>query len=361
MNKKTRLTCILILLLNMSFACAAQLLRATPEKVELGNLNTFQVKEAIVKLENAGNETFLVDKIKADCACIRTSISKREILPGQAVELKIAAKERTGGKFSHDILIIPKDKEHQEPLKIQASGNAIQPVSAKIGWEGKEITTFDPNRPVDLGLVHHLSAKPVIHIIADDKHFNIREAILDVNSTFFELYKHTFEKLAASDHLHTSEQVGERLILLLKPKEKLKIGALRDGIRIKLADNVGVEIPISCRIVGDVYAKERIIHFGDFSDSTPKKFTIHSINDSKIWPDVKWNVSGYLSDAVVITKDDNESTNSFIGLTLAVNQSKLNSLPRGYVFCRIEFFQKQPTDNEVISILLDGFNRKSGI
>ncbi|GAH22732.1 unnamed protein product, partial [marine sediment metagenome] len=112
------------------------------------------IKETIIKLSNTGKETFLIDKIKADCSCIHTSISTKEIPPGKTVELRIAARERTGGKFSHDVLIIPKDTKRYEPLKIRATGNVIQPVSARIGWEGKKLTMFDPNRPVNLGLVH---------------------------------------------------------------------------------------------------------------------------------------------------------------------------------------------------------------
>jgi len=350
--------CVMILSLNSSFAGAAHVLKAVPKKVELGTFNTFQIKETIVKLSNTGKKTFLIDKIKADCACIRTSISTKEIPPGETVELKIAARERTGGKFSHDLLIIPADRESYEPLKIRATGTVIQPISAEIGWEGMKITMFDPNGPVNLGVVHYLSAKPVIHIIADSNHFNMRDAVPDVNSAIFELHSHKFEKFPAPEQIQTEGRQEESLTLLLKPKKKLKTGSLREVIRIKLADDVGLEIPISCLIVGDVYAKEKIIHFGNLSDSTPKKFTIYFTNNAEIWPEVKWNVSGYLSDAVVITEDKSGRTDSRIVLTLAIDQSKLNSLPKGYVFCRISFFQKQPTGDDVISILVDGFNEK---
>ena len=171
---KISVLCMVILLLNSSFVDAAQVLSAVPEKVELGTFNTFQIQETIVKLRNTGKEAFLIDKIKANCACIRTSISSKEIPPGKTVELKIAARERTGGEFSHDVLIIPRDKERYEPLKIRAAGTVIQPVSARIGWEGKKITTFDPNGPVNLGLVHYLSAKPVINIQHPSFAINVR-------------------------------------------------------------------------------------------------------------------------------------------------------------------------------------------
>jgi len=355
---KVSALCVMILSLNSSFAGAAQVLKAVPEKVELGTFNTFQIKETIVKLSNTGRKTFLIDKIKANCACVKTSISTKEIPPGETVELKIKARERTGGDFSHDVLIIPRDREHYEPLKIRATGTVIQPISAEIGWEGMKITMFDPNGPVNLGVVHYLSAKPVIHIIGDSNHFNMRDAVPDVNSAVFELHSQKFEKFPVSDHKLVKEIRKERLVLSLKPRTTLKTGVLRDIVRIKLADNVGLEIPIQCLIVRDVYAMERMIHFGNLSDVKTKKFTIHSTNNAEVWPDVKWNVSGYLSDAVVISEDKSGRTDSRIVLTLAIDQSKLNSLPKGYVFCRIGFFHKQPTDDEVISVLVDGFNGK---
>lgn len=357
-NIKTWSTCVLILLLHVSFACAAQVLKVVPEKVELGTFNTFQIKETIVKLKNTGRKPFLIDKIKADYTCIRTSISTKEIPPGETVELKIKARERTGGEFSHDVLIIPKDREHYEPHKIRAAGTVIEPISAEIGWEGRKITKFDPNGPVNLGVVHHLSAKPVIRITANSKLFNLKKAVPNVNSMLFELHSHKLEKFPAPEQVQTEGRQEERLTLLLKPKKQLKTGSLKDVIRIQLADNVGLEIPIRCLIVGNVYTIEKIIHFGNLSDSTPKKSAIHFTNNAEVWTDVKWNVSGYLSDAVVISEDKSGRTDSRIVLTLAIDQSKLNSLPKGYVFCRISFSQKQPTGDDAISILVDGFNEK---
>jgi hypothetical protein len=348
----------MVLSFNFSFLRAAQVLRAVPEKVELGTFNTFQIKETIIKLSNTGKKTFLIDKIKANCTCVRTSISTKEIPPGETVELKIAAMERTGGDFSHDVLIIPTDKKHYEPLKIQATGTVIEPVSAEIGWEGRKMRTFDPNGPANLGLVHYLSVKPVIKITANGNHFNLSEAIPDVNSTVFELRNCNFEKFYATNHKQVNEAQKKRLVLSLTPRTTLKTGVLQDIVKIRLADNVGLEMPIQCLVVRDVYAMERMIHFGNLTNSTPKKFTIYFTNNTEVWSEVKWNVNGYLSDAVVIMEDQSSRTDSRIVLTLAIDQSKIHYLPKGYVFCRIIFFQKQPTENHAISILADGFNEK---
>ena len=355
------MVCVLILILQVSLLCAAQMLRAVPEKAELGTFNTFQIKETTIKLRNTGRKAFLIDKIKADCACIRTSIDTKEILPGEMIDLKMAAGDRSGGKFSHDILIIPKDTEHYEPLKIQVTGNIVEPVFAEVGWLGRKIERFDPNGPVKLGLVHKLSAKPVIYITADDKYFNLRESVPDVNSFFFELESHRFEKIPATNPMQLKEQGKERLVLFLKPKKTLKIGTFKENVRIKLADDVGLGIPITSRIVGDIYEEETIIHLGNLCDSAPDKCIIHFIDDSKTWKDIKWEAQGYLSGAIAVRKEDSICSSSQIGLIVDADKSKLESIPKGYVFCHIKFFQNQPTDDEVVNILIDGFNTKPEI
>lgn len=356
-HTRTCAVCAAIVSLHTSFAGAAQLLKAIPSKVDLGTFNAFQIKETIVKLKNTGRETFHIDKIKANCACIKTMIATKDIPPGKTVELKVAARERTGGKFSHDLLIIPRDTESYAPLKIQTVGKVIQPVFAKVGWEGKKLATFDPNRPLNLGLVHKLLAKPVIQIYANVKHFNLRKAVPDVNNALFELHHHKLERPSVSDQAQKVEQRRESLTLCLRPKKKLKIGMLTEILRIKLADEVGLEIPISCRIVGDVYATERSIHFGNLSDNTPKRFTIRFANNAGVWPELRWDIKGYLSSTIAIRREEIVRTDSQIRVILAVDQSRLASLPQGYVFCRVKFFQAGATD-EAVSLMVDGFNTK---
>jgi hypothetical protein len=290
-----------------------------------------------------------------------SSINTTEIPLGETAELKIAARERTGGNFSRDIMIIPQDIEHYKPLKITVTGNVIEPVQAEIGWENKEITKFNPKGPINLGLVHYLSAKPVINIIANSKDFNLSDTVPDVNSVVFKFNNYKFEPISATDNNSENNAPKQKLVLSLAPKIVLKAGSLRDIVRIRLKQNVGIEIPIECLVVRDVYTMERIIHFDNLTESKPKKFTIHFTNNAHVWPDVKWNVAGYLSDAIKITEEQNERTDSSITLTLAVDKFKPDSIPKGYVFCRISFFQKEPTDDEVVTLLVDGFNMKSAL
>jgi hypothetical protein len=206
-------------------------------------------------------------------------------------------------------------------------------------------------------MIHKLSAKPVIYITADDKYFNLRESVPDVNSYFFELEEHRFEKIPTTDRIQLNEPRRERLVLSLKPKKILRIGTEKDFIRIRLADNVGLDMPISYRIVGDVYEEDTIIHLGNLYDSVPDKCIIHFIDDSKTWKDIKWEAKGYLSGAIAVRKEDSICSSSQIGLIVDADKSKLESIPKGYVFCHIKFFQNQPTDDEVVSILVDGKTR----
>ncbi|MFB0524501.1 MAG: DUF1573 domain-containing protein [Phycisphaerae bacterium] len=357
MNKtKTWFACALIVTFYISIAGAKQVLKATPEKVEFCTFNTFQVKEAIVTLKNTDKKTFLIDKIKADCTCVRTRVATKEIAADKSTELKIAAMQRTEGKFSHNVLVIPKDRENHKPVRIQATGKVIQPVSAKIGWLGKTPKAFDPEGPMRLGLVHHLSAKPVIYITAKDEHFNLRDSAIDVNSLRFELDDYKFENITPTGQKDTDDDRKEMLVLRLKPKKTLKTGILREFIIVKLAEDVRLFMPIICRIVGDVYSTEQMINMGTLSDSALKECSIYFTNDTRPWEDIKWTAKGYLSDAIVISRQQAKSTGSCIRLTLSVDQSKLARLPKGYLFCRIQFYRNKPTNEDKVSVLVDGFN-----
>lgn len=360
-NIKMWFTCMLAVTLQISIAGAAQVLKAVPEKVEFGTFNTFQIKETIVTLTNTGRETFLVDKIKADCNCIRTAISTKEISPSDKAELKIAAKQRTEGRFSHDILVIPKDREKYKPVKIQATGKVVQPVSAKIGWIGKKLKVWDPNGPARLGIVHRKFVKPVIYITAKDEYFNLRDSVPDVNSIHFELHDYKFEKLPVTNPAKIDSEKKESLVLALQPKEVFKNGIIKEFIRVKLTDDVELVVPIIFRIVGDVYTAEQMINLGILSKGISKELSIYFTYDTKVWKDIKWDAKGYLSEAIVIKEDKNKHTDSCIRLTLGVNQSKLSRLPKGYLFCRISFYQNEPTDDDIVSVLIDGFNIKSDI
>jgi len=355
-NIKTCFICMLMVTLQISSAGAAQVLKAVPEKVKFGTFNTFQIKETIVTLKNTGREKFVVDKIKADCTCIRTRLANKNIAPGKTVELQIAAMQKIGGKFSHNILIIPKDRERFEPIRIQATGNVVQPVSAKIGWIGKKPKILNPNSPIRLGLVHKLSVKPVIYITADDEHFNLRDSVPDVNSARFELQGYKFEKLPVTNPAKIDSEKKENLVLTLKPKEMWKTGIIKELIRVKLTDDVKFQVPIIFRIVGDAYLDEQMINLVTLSNSVSKELSIYFTNDTKAWEDVKWSAKGYLSKAIVINKDRSKCTDSCIRLTLSVDQSKLEDLPNGYLFCRVRFYRDEPTDDDVVSILVDGFN-----
>ena len=354
MNRyKTWLKCILIvILLRSSVTNAKQTIKAVPEEVNLGTFNAFVIKETVVTLENTGKDTFVIDKIKADCACIRTSIDTKEIPAGKTTELKIAAMERTGGKFSQNVLITSKDTEKHEPLKIQVTGDILEPVSAQVGWLAKKMKRFDPNIPLELEPIHQLSAEPVIYITSNDKKLNFKTLVPDVNSSGFELKNYKIEKFSSAD----KNQNMERMVLNLKPKDTLKIGEIRQGIKVELTDNVLLYIPLMSRIFGDVYINERRISFGPLANGENKEIEIHFVNNAKPWKNMKWEVNGSLSDTINVIINRSKCTDSCIVADLAVNKSTLRDVPKGYNFSRLNFFQDGSKENDVVSVLIDGFN-----
>ena len=182
------------------------------------------------------------------------------------------------------------------------------------------------------------------------------DSVPDVNSARFELFNSKFEKMSMTDRRWSGDNKKKRLVLTLKPKKTLETGVLRDFIKVKLADDIRLRIPIICRVIGDVYPAEQMINLGTISHSKPKELLIHFTNDTKPWKEIKWDAKGYLSEAISISKQQSEPTESCIKLTLGVNESKIRRVPKGYLFCRIRFYQGEVADEDAVSVLVDGFN-----
>jgi hypothetical protein len=75
-------------LLAQAAALAAPELRVTPEKQEFGR----QTKNAgeypfVFKLKNTGDQPVKIDSVRGGCACLAVTLPKREIAPGEEVEL----------------------------------------------------------------------------------------------------------------------------------------------------------------------------------------------------------------------------------------------------------------------------------
>jgi hypothetical protein len=115
-------------------------------------------------------------------------------------------------------------------------------------------------------------------------------------------------------------------------------------------------IPIISRIVGDAYTIEQRISFGPLLNSSSKEVTIDFTNNTQAWKDIKWSVNGSLSKGIIVSLDKSKCTDSRIVVTLSAKQSMLGNLPKGYLFSHVTFYQNELTDEEAVSILVDGYN-----
>lgn len=370
MATKLLIKFMLIILFLSSHVHAEQVIEAIPPNLELGIFGVGMVKEGIVKLKNTGTFPYMVDKIIKNCryikdfsaknSCIRNSniktrIDTNKISPGGYANLQIACRMVREGPFSKQITIIPQDKKRYKPLKILVSGRAEKIISAKIGWNEDAMKAVYPDKLSKLGFAYS-SADLIVNIFSHRKTFKLKNILKDISSRYFILKDVNYKtEIKAID-----TKVGdiEKLILILESKEEPIIGKFRDIIIVKFTDGLKLTIPISYRIVGDIYPDIYGIDLGRLDDVSlgGKEVKIFCKNISKLQPDLNWSVNGILSNVLVINKLKLAGQNPFYILNFNVNKAELDTLPKGFVYCRVKIFKNQPTDKDAIDILVYGHN-----
>jgi hypothetical protein len=336
---------------------ATQILSSVPDSVTLGTFNTFETRMSSIVIKNVGREAFEAASVKADCTCVRARLKDNEIAPNSQTSLQVFTMLRTEGEFSHDIMIIPKNKERHLPLRIQAKGRALEPVVSAIGWEGGVPSHHDPGRTMDMGVVHRLSAKPVIYVMPKNDRFDVRDAVIDVNSSNFELYDYRLMSPAGRANISSGREKNTPVLgLTLSPKRELGAGTLRDYVIVKLAPRVSVHVSLTCRVVGNVYADPERICLGDLSSSEPASLSVHFVGDYPRWKQVRWRASGPLSSALAIDELLSQPDTTTTSFRIAADPSKLCKLGKGYSFARLTLHENEPTENETVTVIVDGFN-----
>ncbi|MBN2590980.1 MAG: DUF1573 domain-containing protein [Sedimentisphaerales bacterium] len=337
---------------SISLSSPAYEINVSSTDVNLGTFNALLTKETVVTLENKGKDTFIINNIIVDCGCINVTTQSDKIPPKGKMDIIIGARQIKQGKLSHEVVIIPKDKENYEPLKISVTGNVIEPISVNAGWFGQDMKEYDPNNLLELDLINKLSAIPVISIGTNNKELKLNKIVPDVNSPNFELEKYTSAKLSNDN----KDQNIERMLLTLKPKDSIKTGSLRENIKVELAEDLLLYIPIKSRIVDNAYVIEQRISFGTLSNSENSEIKVHFANNVKAWKEVKWSVEGDLSDVIDVSINKSKSTDTIIVVDLIVKKDLLGNIPKGYNFSRLHLYQNDSQDDNAISLLIDGYN-----
>jgi len=135
----------------------------------------------------------------------------------------------------------------------------------------------------------------------------------------------------------------------------LKAQTLKDVVEIRLGEKVRLYVPWTCRVVGNVYAEDQRISLGSLASCPEKQIVIRFADDHPKWDRVQWVGADRLSQAIQIEEVQDTMSASYICLKVHVDQSKLASLPKGYLFGRVTLYQNGLTDEDAVPILIDGF------
>jgi len=147
-------------------------------------------------------------------------------------------------------------------------------------------------------------------------------------------------------------------LVTLRPKTALQVGAYRDVLELQFADGSTVYVAVVFVLHGDVYADKPRIDLGALRDvgEDRKSFRICYSNGSKKWDELNWKCDGPLSAAITIRVDRQEGASTHDSISVRVDQSRLQWLPRGFMNCRIRFSQDDPSDGDAIQVLAYGYH-----
>ena len=333
-------------------SAARATLQASEPDVDLGQFKVGQERHGLITISNAGRGDVALHEVLASCSCLRCSIDRDVVAPGRPANLKVVIERQYPGPFSYFVMVIPRDTNEVEPLKIPVRGEAVCSVSSEVGWRGGIVPSVTYPAATALGLRHQSSAQPVVTLTTLDGS-NLQDSIADVNSVHFclDAVNHTLTS-CRSDRKSADRQCN-RLTMTLKPKHPLELGHLRDVLQINLRDGSKLYIPIVCRIVGDAYMEEDVIHLGRLADSPERILRVLFADKAKRWSAVHWEGSGLLSEALVVQDADPDGSGDR-RLVVTVDQAKAKQLPRGYLFSRMRLFGD--SDDMGLTAFIDAFN-----
>lgn len=333
-------------------ASAKPVLEPSPRDADLGQFKVGQKQECKVSICNAGDANLEIERVTSSCACISARIDRQLIPAGHSASLTITAERPYPGPFSYSALIIPKRRDQIEPLKITVRGEAVASVSVQVGWQGGVLQDVGGPNPIDLGIRHGASANLIV-IIASRDGSDLGHFVADANSLHFRLDGMDRQSAGIAHPGTIADAPRRTLRVAFSPRTPLEPGRLQDTLEIRLADGSGVYVPVVCRIVGDVYVDQQIIHLGKLAGSPERRLRVHFAGNVKRWTAAHWEGAGLLYDAIAV-HDANAERTAGIGLILTVDQTKVLRLPQGYVFCKMRFFEN-PQDPG-LTVFIDGYN-----
>jgi hypothetical protein len=320
--------------------------------VDMGQFRVGEKRQRVIAIRNAGNTHITIDRIVPSCTCLSPTLDSPVIPPGLSTNLRIVVERQYPGVFSYAIIVLPKDTQKADPVKVKVHGEARSSISAQVGWKGGVLQDATYPNALDLGVRPHSSVCPIVRMTSLEG-LDLCNAVTDVNSVHFRLDTVTPEFSISRDGSTTAPPRCRGVTLMLKPKEPLKQGRLQDLLEIVLCDGSKAYIPILCRLVGDVYLEEELIHLGQLTPSLERRLRICFTDRAKLWNAVHREGAGLLYEAIVI-RETGDTRADDIPLTVSVDQARLSQLPPGYLFCRVRLYD-DPNDAG-LSVFIDGMH-----
>jgi hypothetical protein len=341
----TRRDVLTFALITTAFAAgsapARPVLEPSQQDIDMGEFKVGVKRQRVVTIKNTTNMNVTIDRLVPSCTCLSPAVDNHVIPPGRSMNLRVAIERQYPGEFSYAVVVLPKDGQKNDPLKIRVHGEARSSVSAQVGWRRGVLQDVTYPNPVELGVRPRSSVFPIVRMTSLEG-LDLGNAVADVNSLHFGLDEVTPEFSICPDGETATTRCCRRVTLALRPKKPLKQGRLQDLFEITPCDGSKVYIPILWRMVGDVYLEEETIHLGQLAHASEHRLRISFTEKTRQWKAVPWEGAGLLYEAIVIRETGDTQTNS-IPLVLSVDQTKLSQLPPGYLFCRVRLYD-DPND-----------------
>jgi len=365
------------------------------EDVNCGILNIGQTKNITIPIVNNENSPLIVEKMSVCCGNPMPTINMMNIQPGETAELTQAVRRTKPGVFK----INPKvflQKPDKRILSFHINGEAKQPISALIGWEGEQLEKVNYlKESIRLNQINYKGKDLTLRLFAEVKSFNLKNTISDVKSKLFSFDSTSLEYNKSNNAVSTCSQQlpGERnphcqsdsmiatkpvpqlackeiniskdyrdvslntLHLRLSPKTLLSIGELSDKIIVAFKDGSECHIPIVFRSVGDIYAERSSLPVGriPFSGKVNKVFNILFSDGIRPWTQVKWKVEGILSEAITASPNNEKVTENTLSLIVEIDGNCLPSSEKGFLSSYIDFFENEREDRNIVRLYLYGY------
>lgn len=117
-------------------------------------------------IRNTGDKPLIIKNIHADCGCTNTALEKKELMPGDSVEI-VASFETTGldsGKKAKKIYVDTNDPSNPTAILVLLA-DVVREISVKPMILGKKINTFEPEHAFNVKVTNSSDAQRSINSV----------------------------------------------------------------------------------------------------------------------------------------------------------------------------------------------------